>query len=103
MVAEGDGIRVEVLWPTDEPLALPGFDLDDDEKLARRRVEPDEAVAAARTALDALGVGPGDPLLIHLGAERPTALLHASRSQTSTCSTLNEARSPGIARVRERG
>ena len=67
MVAEGDGIRVEVLWPTDEPLALPGFDLDDDEKLARRRVEPDEAVAAARTALDALGVGPGDPLLIHLG------------------------------------
>jgi len=26
-----------------------------------------EAGAGARTALDALGIGPGDPLLIHLG------------------------------------
>jgi hypothetical protein len=51
----------------DEPLELPGFDLDRDEKLSTRQVEPDEAVAAARTALDALGIGAGDPLLIHPG------------------------------------
>jgi len=68
LVADGDGIRVEVLWPADEPLELPGFELDGDERLSRRRVEPDEAVAAARTALDALGIGAGDPLFIHLGA-----------------------------------
>ena len=67
MVAVGDRIRVEVLWPSDEPLELPGFDLDRDEKLSTRQVEPDEAVAAARTALDALGIGAGDPLLIHPG------------------------------------
>jgi hypothetical protein len=47
---------------------VPGFDLDSDEQLSARQVEPGEAVAAARTALEALGVGPGDPLLIHLGA-----------------------------------
>jgi hypothetical protein len=35
--------------------------------LSTRQVEPEEAVAAARTALGALGVGAGDPLLIHLG------------------------------------
>jgi hypothetical protein len=58
---------VEVPWPSDEPLELPGFDLDRDEKLSTRQVEPDEAVAAARTALDALGIGAGDPLLIHPG------------------------------------
>jgi hypothetical protein len=68
MVAVGGRIRVEVLWPSDEPLELPGFDLDGDEKLSMRQVEPDEAVAAARTALDALGIGLGEPLLIHLGA-----------------------------------
>ena len=68
IVADGDGIRVEVLWPSDEPLALAGFELDGDERLSRRRVEPDEAVAAARTALEALGIGAGDPLFIHLGA-----------------------------------
>jgi hypothetical protein len=67
MVAVGDRIRVEVLWPGDDPLELPGFELDGDEKLSRRQVDADEAVAAARTALDALGIGPGDPLLIHLG------------------------------------
>jgi hypothetical protein len=44
-----------------------GFEPDGDEKLSRRQVDPDEAVAVARTALDALGIGPGDPLLIHLG------------------------------------
>ena len=67
LVADGDGVRVEVLWPSDEPLDVPGFELDGDERLSRRRVEPDEAVAAARTALDALGIGPGDRLFIHLG------------------------------------
>jgi hypothetical protein len=67
MVAVGDRIRVEVLWPGDDPLELPGFELDGDEKLSRRQVEPDEAVAVARTALDALGIGASDPLLIHLG------------------------------------
>ena len=67
MVAVGDRLRMDVLWPSDEPLELPGFDLDGDEKLSTRQVEPDEAVTAARTALEALGVGPGDPLLIHLG------------------------------------
>src|SRR4051812_20551620 len=60
----GPRIRVEVLWPGDDPLELPGFELDGDEKLSRRQVDADEAVAAARTAL---GIGPGDPLLIHLG------------------------------------
>jgi hypothetical protein len=28
MVAVGDRIRVEVLWPGDDPLELPGFELD---------------------------------------------------------------------------
>jgi hypothetical protein len=46
---------------------LAGFELDGDERLSGRRVEPDEAVAAARTALDALGIGAGDPLFTHLG------------------------------------
>ena len=51
----------------DEPLELPGFDLDRDEKLSTRQVEPDQAVEAAPTALDALCIGAGDPLLIHPG------------------------------------
>jgi hypothetical protein len=59
---------VEVLWPSDEPLELPGFDLDGDERLSAREIGPDEAVVAARTALEALGIGPSDHLLIHLGA-----------------------------------
>jgi hypothetical protein len=67
MVAIGDRIGVDVLWPGDDPLELPGFDPDRDEKISTRQVEPDEAVAAARTALGALGIGAGDPLLIHLG------------------------------------
>ena len=40
---------------------------DPDGRVSTREVERDEAIAAARTALDALGIGPGDPLLIHLG------------------------------------
>jgi hypothetical protein len=62
-----DEVWVAGLGATDEPLELPGFDLDGDARLSVRRVEPGEAVAAARTALDAVGVGPGDPLLMHLG------------------------------------
>ena len=58
-----------------------------------------EEIEAARTALGALGIGTGDRLLIHLG----DWVGQASRSHTSTCSTVNEARRPGIARVRERG
>jgi hypothetical protein len=67
MVAIGDRIGVDVLWPGDDPLELPDPDPDRDEKISTRQVEPDEAVAAARTALGALGIGAGDPLLIHLG------------------------------------
>ena len=40
--------------------------VDGDEKLSSRQVDPDEPDAAARTALKAFGIGPGDPLLIHL-------------------------------------
>jgi len=61
------GAKDLVLWPSDEPLELAGFELDGDERLSGRRVEPDEAVAAARTALGALGIGAGDPLFTHLG------------------------------------
>jgi hypothetical protein len=65
--ARGAAAAVSALWPSDDPLELPGFDLDGDAKLSARQVEPDEVVAAARTALDALGIGADDPLLIHLG------------------------------------
>jgi hypothetical protein len=68
MVAVGERIRIEALWPDDEPLELPGFRLDRDDKLSTRDVEPGEAVAAARAALEALGISAGDPLFIHLGA-----------------------------------
>jgi hypothetical protein len=47
---------------------LPGFDHDDTERLSTCDVRRDEAVAAARTALDAHGVDAGGPPLIHLGA-----------------------------------
>jgi hypothetical protein len=68
--AGGDRIRVDVLWPGegDEPLELPGFELDHDDRASVRTVERDEAVAAARAALAALGVGADDALFIHLGA-----------------------------------
>jgi hypothetical protein len=68
LAAVGDRIRVQALWPGDEPLELPGFELDRDEKISTRDVEPDEAVAATEVALRALGIGPDDPLFIHLGA-----------------------------------
>jgi hypothetical protein len=70
LVAVGDRIRVDALWPGDgdEPLELPGFEPDHDERLSARIVERDEAVAAARVALAALGVDPEGPLFIHLGA-----------------------------------
>ena len=67
LLAVGDRIRVQVLWPGDEPLDLPGFDVDHDERLTQRDVERDEAVAATEVALRALGIGPDDPLFIHLG------------------------------------
>jgi hypothetical protein len=67
LLAVGDRIRVQVLWPGDEPLDLPGFDVDRDERLTQRDVERDEAVAATEVAVRALGIGPGDPLFIHLG------------------------------------
>jgi hypothetical protein len=61
---------VDVLWPGDgdEPLELPGFELDHDGRASVRTVERDEAVAAARAALDALGVDADGALFIHLGA-----------------------------------
>ncbi|HEY7618644.1 MAG TPA: hypothetical protein VH834_02680 [Solirubrobacteraceae bacterium] len=69
LIPAGDRVRVQTLWDDDDkPLALPGFDHDDDERLSTRDVEPDEAVAAARIALGAHGVDAGGPLLIHLGA-----------------------------------
>jgi hypothetical protein len=61
-------IRVQALWPDDEPLELRGFGLDRDDTVSTRDVEPGEAVAVAQSALDALGVRAGDPLFIHLGA-----------------------------------
>ncbi|HEX6696654.1 MAG TPA: hypothetical protein VF080_07665 [Solirubrobacteraceae bacterium] len=59
-----------MLWPGDgeEPLDLPGFEPDHDEKVSSRTVERDEAVAAARAALAALGVDADGALFIHLGA-----------------------------------
>jgi hypothetical protein len=70
LAAIGDRIRVDVLWPGegDEPLDLPGFELDHDDRASVRTVERDEAVAAARAALAALTVGADDALFIHLGA-----------------------------------
>jgi hypothetical protein len=68
LVPAGDRVRVQTLWDGDKPIDLPGFDHDDTERLSTRDVERDEAVAAARTALDAHGVDAGGPLLIHLGA-----------------------------------
>ena len=70
LVAVGDRIRVDVLWPGegDEPLDVPGFEPDHDEKVSTRTVERDEAVATARAALAALGVDADGALLIHLGA-----------------------------------
>ena len=67
MIAVGDRIRVDVLWPGKEPLELAGFDPDPDERISTREVERDEAVAAAELALRAVGVNAGGPLLIHLG------------------------------------
>jgi hypothetical protein len=61
-------IRVQALWPDDEPLELRGFGLDRDDKVSTSDVKPGEAVAVAQSALDALGVRAGDPLFIHLGA-----------------------------------
>jgi hypothetical protein len=66
VAAEG-GARVLSI-DGDEPLDLPGFDLDRDERLTTRDVDRDEAVAATEVALRALGIGPEDPLFIHLGA-----------------------------------
>jgi hypothetical protein len=70
LVAVGDRIRVDVLWPGegDEPLELPGFELDHEDRASVRTVERDEAVAAARGALAALGVDADGALFIHLGA-----------------------------------
>jgi hypothetical protein len=68
LVPVGDRVRIQTLWEDDKPLDLPGFDHDDTERLSTRDVGRDEAVAAARTALDAHGVDAGGPLLIHLGA-----------------------------------
>jgi hypothetical protein len=70
LVAVGDRIRVDALWPGDgdEPLELPGFELDHDGRASVRTVERDEAVAAARVALAALGVDADGALFIHLGA-----------------------------------
>jgi hypothetical protein len=70
LVAVGDRIRVDALWPGDgdEPLELPGFELDHDDRASVRTVERDEAVAAARVALAALGVDADGALFIHLGA-----------------------------------
>ena len=61
---------VDALWPGDgdEPLELPGFELDHDDRASVRTVERDAAVAAARAALDALGVDADGALFIHLGA-----------------------------------
>jgi hypothetical protein len=67
LIPAGDRVRVQTLWANDKPLDLPGFDHDDGERLSTRDVEPEEAVAAARMALDAHGVDSGGPLLIHLG------------------------------------
>jgi hypothetical protein len=68
LMAVDGHIRVQALWPGDEPLELPGFRLDRDDKVSTRDVEPGEAVATAQSAWDALGVRAGDPLFIHLGA-----------------------------------
>jgi hypothetical protein len=68
LVAVGDRIRVDALWPGDEPLELPGFEPDHDDRASVRTVERDEAVAAARLALEALGVDANAALFIHLGA-----------------------------------
>jgi hypothetical protein len=70
LVAVGDRIRVDALWPGDgdEPLELPGFEPDRDGRASVRTVERDEAVAAARAALAALGVDADGALFIHLGA-----------------------------------
>jgi hypothetical protein len=67
MVAVGDRIRVEPLWPGKQPLELAGFELDPDHRVSTREVEREEAAAAAEAALGALGIGAGDPLFIHLG------------------------------------
>jgi hypothetical protein len=67
LVAVGDRIRVDVLWPGDEPLELPGFEPDHDDRASVRTVDRDEAVAAARLALEALGVDADGALIIHLG------------------------------------
>jgi hypothetical protein len=68
LVPAGDRVRIQTLWADDTPLALPGFDHDDFQRLSTRDVEPDEAVAAARMALEAHGVDAGGTLLIHLGS-----------------------------------
>jgi hypothetical protein len=68
LVAVGDRIRVDALWPGDEPLELPGFEPDHDDRASVRTVERDEAVAAARLALETLGVDADAALFIHLGA-----------------------------------
>ena len=68
LVAVGDRIRVDALWPGDEPLELAGFEPDHDDRASVRTVERDEAVAAARIALAALGVDADGALFIHLGA-----------------------------------
>jgi hypothetical protein len=68
LVPVAERVRIQALWKDDKPLALPGFDDDETEHLSMREVEPDEAVAALRMALDAHGVDAGGPLLIHLGS-----------------------------------
>jgi hypothetical protein len=67
LVSVGDRIRVDALWPDREPLEVPGFDPEPNDRVSTRVVDRDEAVAAAKSALDALGIGAGDPLFIHLG------------------------------------
>ncbi len=68
LVALGDRVRVQTIWPEGGELRLPGFEGEDVEQLSTREVDRDEAVAAAQVVLDARGVSAGDPLYIHLGA-----------------------------------
>ena len=63
----GGRIRVRAVWPGSEPVDLPGFEPDRDERASWRDVDRDEAVAAARVVLEAHPEGVPRPRFIHLG------------------------------------
>jgi hypothetical protein len=67
LVVLDDGIRVDAIWPGRDPLDLPGFTANGEQRMSTRDVDPEDAVAAAQMVIDARGARDARPVFIHLG------------------------------------